>query len=217
MSAFTPQMETALAADTPLIFGAIKIELPSHTIRLLDGAGVVAFNSETFTGRDDVFGTLEAIDVLSDGVGDEAPALRITLSPSNDAAAATLADPTMQGSAVSLWLGAVDRSTGAVIPDPLLLFFGEVDQPTLTVGKSVRTIEYECVSSFERLFDVDEGMRLADSFHKMVWPGETGLAHVTGITKKIYWGSLGPTSSMTVGSSNSGGAFGGGGGLVRNQ
>lgn len=200
MSAFTPGMETALSADTPLVFGALKIQLPGYTLRLLDGAGVVTFNGETFTGRDATFGTLEAIDVFTDGVGDEAPGISISLLPS-DAAASTLASPTMQGSPVTLWLGAVDRATGAVIPDPLMIFFGEIDQPTLRLGKGTRVLEYECVSSFERLFDVDEGARLANSFHQMIMPGETGFANVTGITKKIYWGSEGPESSITGGGS----------------
>lgn len=208
MTAFTPQMETALSADTPLIFGALKIELPGYTLRLLDGAGVVTFGGDTYTGRDDTFGGLAAIDALSDGVGDEAPALSITLTPSDDAAASTLASPSMQGSPVSLWLGVVDRATGIVVPDPLLLFYGEVDQPTLKVGKGTRTLEYECVSSFERLFDVDEGMRLADSFHQTVWPSETGLANVTGITKKIFWGSEAPQGSVS---------YGGGGGSLSDK
>src|SRR3546814_20326641 len=87
----------------------------------------------------------------------------------------------MQGSVVSLWLAAVDRATGAVIPEPLLLFTGELDQPTLTVDKGSRELEFECVSGFERLFDNEEGLRLADSWHQSVWPGEMGLANVTGI------------------------------------
>lgn len=208
-------METALSADTPLIFGALKIELPSYTLCLLDGAGVVSFGGDIYVGRDDTFGVLAAIDVLSDGVGDEAPALSITLSPGDDAAANVLANPLMQGSPVTLSLGVIDRTTGAPIPDPLMLFYGEVDQPTLKVGKGERSVEFECVSSFERLFDVDEGMRLADSFQQTVWPGDTGLSNITGVTKKIYWGSQGPNSSISYNGGS--GGFGGSLGRPANQ
>jgi len=206
-------MQTALGADTPIVFGALKIALTGGaTIRLLDGAGSVSFNAgggvETFTGSDPVFGVLSAIDEIADGVGDEAPGLSITLLPASDAAAVDLANPTMQGSPVTLWLGAVDRATGAVIADPLMIFYGELDQPTLVIDKGVRELEFECVSGFERMFENDEGARLADSFHQNVWPGETGLAQVTGITRTIYWGVEAPRATVVRG----GGGGGGGGG-----
>src|SRR3546814_520081 len=112
MSQFTPAMETALAAETPLVVGLLKIELPDATIRLLDGSGQLVFDGETYTGRDPVFGSLAAVEAIEDGVGDEAPALNFTLLPASDAASAELASPDMQGSVVSLWLAAVDRATG---------------------------------------------------------------------------------------------------------
>src|SRR3546814_12965143 len=133
MSQFTRGMETALAAETPLVVGLLKIELPDATIRLLDGSGQLVFDGETYTGRDPVFGSLAAVEAIEDGVGDEAPALNFTLLPASDAASAELASPDMQGSVVSLWLAAVDRATGAVIPAPLLPFTGELDPPHPTV------------------------------------------------------------------------------------
>lgn len=207
MSLFTPAMEAALSSPFATVFGAIKIELPGHTITLLDGSGSVTFGGDTYTGRDDTFGTLSAIGTFSDGVGDEAPALNITLSPAGDAEAADLSAATMQGSPVTVSLGALDRATGAVIADPLPLFIGELDQPVLSADKGERELEYECVSGLERLFSDDEGARLSDSFHKMVWPGETGLANVTGVTKTIYWGVTKPAGAVQT---FSGGTFAGG-------
>lgn len=205
MSALTPAMDTALAADNPIIFGALQIDLPGYALCLLDGAGQLAFNSQTFVGRDSTFGVLSAIDSLDDGFGDTAPAISITLLPSTDAAAATLADAAMQGSRVRLWIGAVTRATGAVIADPLLLFDGELDQPVLTLGQGKRVLEYECVSSMERLFDGDEGFRLSDANHQRIWPGETGLANMTGLTRKVYWGVAGPTGAASGNSPGSDG------------
>jgi hypothetical protein len=201
MSLFTPAMEAELAKPFATVFGAVEIVLPAHTIRLLDGAGSLTFGGHTFTGQDDTFGVLSAIDSFSDGIGDEAPALNITLAPAGDAAAATLSSATMQGSPVTVWLGAVDRATGIVIADPLTIFVGELDQPILTADKGTRELEYECVSGFERLFSDDEGARLSDSHHKMVWPGETGLANVSSVTKTIYWGLDRPAGSIVAATS----------------
>lgn len=204
MTALTPQLDAALSADRPLIYGAVEIALPGYTLRLLDGSGTVLHGADTFTGSDPTFGVLAAIDAIEDGVGDEAPALNITLQPATDAAAADLSDPAMQGSRVRLWLGAITRTTGATIVDPFLLFDGELDVPTLKVGLRDRSLEYECVSGFERFFGDDEGMRLSDSFHKSIWATETGLANMSGIIKTVYWGTKDAPPSVTVTSSSDG-------------
>jgi hypothetical protein len=198
VSTFNPATEAALQADVPLIAGLLKIQLPDATIRLLDGAATIDYGGEIYVGRDATFGVLAAVDRISDGVGDEAPAIRITLHPADDAAAAELSGPLMQGSSVWLWLAAIARTTGAIIGDPLLIFSGELDQPTLTVGKGKRELQYDCVSSMERLFDNQEGVRLADSWHQQVWPGELGLANMTGIIKTIYWGVHAPSNAIAI-------------------
>lgn len=197
MTALAPGLDTALQADRPLIFGAVEINLPGYNVRLLDGSGFVTIGGNTFTGSDETFGVLAAIDSLSDGIGDEAPGLNITLQPATDAAVADLASPAMQGSRVRLWLGAIDRATGVAFTDPFLLFDGELDVPTLKVGLRVRDLEYDCVSGFERFFANDEGTRLSDSFHESIWPGETGLANMSGLPKTSYWGATEPPPSVS--------------------
>jgi hypothetical protein len=206
MTAFTPAMETALQQSFATVFFALKIELPAADVTLLDGSAVVAFGGDTYTGSDDLFGTVDSIDSLTDGTGDNAPALSIIFSPASDADAAAICSPTFQGSLVTLYFGAIDPATGEVIADPLPLFIGEVDQPVLTVDKGSRSLRFECASAFERLFSGDEGIRLSDSHHKEVWPGETGLANMTGIIRTIYWGVDRPASSLTYGGGFSGGS-----------
>ena len=156
----------------------------------------------TFTGKDGTFGTISAVETISDGFGDSAPAVSITFLPASDAAAADLAAPTMQGSPVYIYAGAVNPVTGAVIPDPHLLALMELDVPTLHKETNSRSLEYECVSVFERLFETDEGARLAPGFHKSIWPGELALDEITGVTQTIFWGVEGAnaTGAVTVGS-----------------
>jgi hypothetical protein len=50
MSALTAAMDTALAADRVILFGAVQIDLPSYTLRLLDGMSELTFNGGTFVG-----------------------------------------------------------------------------------------------------------------------------------------------------------------------
>lgn len=198
MTQFTPAVEAALQTETPLIAGILKIVLPNATIRLLDGAGMLVVDGETYTGEDPVFGSLAAVSEITDGIGDEAPAISFTMHPASDAATADLAGPTMQGSLVTLSLVAINRATGAIIPDKLDLFVGELDQPILSVDKGVRELEYECVSSMEKLFENQEGVRLAGSWHQSVWPGELGLENVTAIIKTVYWGVHAPAGAISA-------------------
>lgn len=197
----TPAMDAALSGERPTIFGAFRIDLnDGRVIRLLDGMGALSGGDwSNFSGRDAVFGSIASVDDFSDGLGDEAPNLSFTLTPATDAAAADLASADMQGSRVRFWLGAIDMSTGAVVADPLLLGDYAMDVPTLTIGKGQRSLELECVSEFESYFEGNEGARMNDGYHQSVWPGETGLAHTTGVENKIYWGVDAPPGAVTYG------------------
>lgn len=209
MTSLTPAMDAAVAAPNPVIFGAVQIDLPSYTLRVIDGAATVTFNGGNFVGRDPTYGVLDSVNPIDDGFGDQAPALEFTFLPAKDAAAADLANAGMQGCRIRAWLGVLLRTTGVVVADPCLLFDGELDVPTLTIGKAKRQLAYACVSAMERLFANDEGIRLSDGWHQSVFPGETGLANMTGIVKKVYWGVAAPNGAA------SGGIGGGGDRLVR--
>ncbi len=190
MGEFTSAMQTAMAARIVRIFGAVQIDFPGYSLRLIDGPGAFASTPwNAFVGRDPLFGTIESIDSISDGTGDEAPQIGLTLNPSRDAAVAQLAASAMQGSRVRCWLGVVSAATGIVVPDPLLLFDGKLDVATINWGSRKRTVDYDIVSEFDRFFDLEEGIRLSDSHHQDIWPGELGLAFVTGVAETIPWGT----------------------------
>lgn len=194
MSELTPQMRTAFDRVRARVFGAVQVDLPDYTLKLIDGAGAFAnapWNS--FAARDARFGVLHSVDAISDGTGDQAPAVRLTLLPASSAAAAELASAAMQGARVRFWLGVVEAETGIVVPDPYLLFDGEVDVPTLKWGQNARSLEWTVVSVFARFFDLEEGARLADSYHQSIWPGETGFVGVTGVDEQLYWGMDSPS------------------------
>jgi len=209
MTQFTPAMDAALAAPVVTTFGAVQIDLPSYTLKLLTGPIALAAPWDAFVGRDPTFGVLAGIDDLRDGGGEQAPTLTLRFHPASNAAAASLASPDMQGSQAQLWLGVVEPTTGIVVPDPLLIFIGELDVPRLIHEEHGRSLEYDLVSSFDRFFAEAEGIRLADSFHQSIWPGETGFSHVTGITEQIYWGETPPNPSVKTAGGVAGAIAGG--------
>lgn len=193
-------MTDALSAPAVRLFVAVKVELPGAvTLRLLDGPGFLTIGGETYTGRDATYGALAALEALDDGVDAEAPSLRLTIDPPSKEAAATLADPGVQGAAVTVWEGVFDPVTGAAVADPDMIFLGEVDTPTLQFPNRQRRVVYDVASAWERFFEDDEGARLSDAFHQSIYPGEKGMQFVTGVEKQVYWGSNAPRDAVTPG------------------
>lgn len=190
-----PVLQAALETEAPFLFGAIEIELPDYTLRLLDGSAEITIDGNLYVGEDATFGTLDSIGVLSESIDDEAPEIEISLLPTDDATAAELASSAMQGSTVRIMLGAFDPATGDVIGTPEQLFLGEIDVPTIEVSEGQRRVSFTVVSVFERMFEVNEGERASDGWHQSIWPGELGLEYMTGTVKNLYWGTRRPVPS----------------------
>ena len=181
------------------LIGLLKIELPDATVRLCDG-GFIDFDGETYRSTDPVFGGIASLQALTEGVGEEIPALELSLNPAGTSAPADLSQPGFQKSAVRLWVGEFDVDAGTLTGDPDLLFYGQIDQTILRIGRNARDLAMTIVSTLERLFMRNEGNTLSPTFHKSVWPGELGHDNATGLTVAVAWG---------VESARGGGVFGG--------
>lgn len=180
------------------LIGLCKIELPESTIRLSDG-GFIVWGGEVFESRDAVFGTIRAIEGMSEGVEDEVPALSVTFIPASTAAAADLSQPGFQRSRVRLWLAEYDEVTGLPVGDPDLQFDGQIDQTSLSAGRTSKELLMSIVSAAERLFARDIGNGLSSAFQKSVWPGDTGHDNATGLGTPIAWGVEAPPSTGSGG------------------
>ncbi len=212
--ALEASMNAALKGAAPLVCCLLEIVLPEAAIRIVDGAGAVAFDGHVYTGEDPVYGTLKAVEAFSEQVGIEAPRVRFGFLPKSLAALAEISAPIVQGSPVSLWFAAVDPETGLIIGVPELLFTGEVDtaDPDFSQGETLLTIDV--ASAWERLFDGNEGARLNNAFHQSIWPGEKGFEFVTQLQRQEPWGYDAPRPNVVsdVNGGRPGGGIGGGGG-----
>lgn len=204
----TPAMATALRTGQYPIAPMIEVTMPGYTLRHLVGAGEVLKGTDKFVGKDPRFGVLVAASNIQDGVAGEAPDWSLTFAPPDEAAVELLTAADAQGSIVNGFLGIVDRATGTLVPEPIQLFAGELDVARLRIGKGTRTVEWRCTSALERFQDTETGARLSDAWHKLAWPGETGLANMTGIEKTSYWGVEKVPSGVTYGAGGGGGGFG---------
>jgi hypothetical protein len=205
----TPEMTAALRSGQYPFAPLIEIKLPDWTLRQLVGSGEVPWNGETFVGRDARFGVLRSAGTLRDGVANEAPDWTLEFAPPNNTAISILTSAAAQGAEVNGWAGLINRATGQLVPDPVRIFSGEIDVPQLRVGKAVRSITFRCVSALEVFHDDERGARLSDAWHKAIFPGETGLANMSGIEKTSHWGDENGPSGVTYVGGGGGGGFGG--------
>ena len=190
--------------------GLVQIDLPERTLRYCDG-GFFEFGGQTFRSSDPVFGTIGSLNAMSEGVGDSVPALQLTLLPANDAAAADVSKPGHQTARVRMWIAEYDIDTG-VIGSSEVMFDGQIDQTVLTVGKGTKTLDVLVVSLAERLFEGNIGNTLNPTWHKSVWPGETGHDNATGLSRPVAWGVERPLGGGSGGNGGGGAGSGSGGG-----
>lgn len=182
------------------LIGLLEIALPTHTIRLCEG-GFVRWGANLFESADPVFGTVGSVGDLSEGVGEEVPVFELTFLPPGSTPPAQLSQPGYQGSVAQFWIGEIDVDAGTLIGTPALQFVGEVDQTEIEFARDSRSVSMTMVSEAARLLERNIGNSLSPSWHKSIWPGETGHDQATGLGRQVAWGVESPR-----------GGFGGGGG-----
>lgn len=206
--AMSPAMLAALQSRNPLLVHLLKIELPSKTIRLVDGSGFVVWGAETFTADDPDFGKIAGFGEFTEAEGTEAPRQTVQLLPTGNAALAALTAPMAQGSPVTIYAAVIDRQTGQIIGEPDVRFLGELDDAGFNHAQNSALLELELATIWERLFDDNEGHRWNDAFWTYLYGSNArAFQHVTNAGQKLFWGYNGP-------SSGSGGSFGGGNGSI---
>jgi hypothetical protein len=185
----------------------LKLSLPDRDVTLSD-AGVSTWNGDTYRNRDENIGALVSVAAIQEGLGQEIPSLEVAIAPPDSAAMTELTVGCFRQSPVRLYLAEYDIETAAVVYAELR-FAGNMDTVRVSYALRESGIVINCTPELETLFFKDTGNGLSSTFHKQLYPGETGHDQATGLMKTVYWGLAGPTGSATPG----GGAGNGGGNI----
>jgi hypothetical protein len=185
----------------------LRLDLPSGGVYLNDG-GVTVWGGNTYTAEHPVIGSLAQIGELTEGFGSQLPEQEIILAPPSNAALASLQAGAFARSAMRLWLAEYDADTGAVVGTPELRFAGRMDRVRQQFAFQQLQIVVSGVPETEVMLFSDDGNGLSASFHKQVYPGETGHDQATGLVRPVTWGV---ESAAPRGGVSGGGAGGGGG------
>ncbi|MET4683740.1 hypothetical protein [Brevundimonas faecalis] len=159
----------------------VRIAAPDGAICWTDG-GVAVFDSgrgpEIYYGEHPTYGLLSTVGGVSNGAGDQTSRPSLDLFPKDDAAAAKLASPLIQGSPVSIWTGAIGRETGLLIGAPKLEFVGQVDQPAVNAGQSL-SMSMRLITDGALQKEANADYRQNHAAHIRTWPGENGYLNVS--------------------------------------
>jgi hypothetical protein len=197
----SPEMEAAYDGYGFVEWGALKIEFPDRTVRLLDRAGYLDLGSgEVFTGEDEVYGEWAAADDIPDGVDGEAPRFQFSLAVPDAATAQAMVLPgsAYQMSPVTVLTGLVDPMTGGALPGWETEFVGYFDVARRHTARGEgNLVECDSFSVFEHLMENAEGVRLNGAWHKERYPDELGLDHIVDVEKVLPWGTGGANSGFS--------------------
>jgi hypothetical protein len=198
----------------PVLF--LQMQFTDGPIHVWSGLGTLTWNGIQWTGLGEM-GTISSVEESS-----EIKATNVTFTLSgipHDLIVHALGQ-VRQGNPVLLWFGALGNN-GNVLADPLQLFAGRMDVPSIDEGAQTSTIS---ISVENRLIDLNRSRerRFTDQDQQIDHPGDLGFQLVQFIQNwNGTWGKAGPGGiPPSGGGSGDGGSRGvdrgggGGGGFI---
>lgn len=190
-----PDLQAALKAGWPIVH-LVTVTLRDHTIRWTDSRSFVKWGDHTWKTRDAVYGVLDGIGDIVDGIEVDAAPVSITIIPPDLSSMAALAASDAQGGWVTIHMACIHPTTGLIV-EPYRLHLGELDQPRLKTGDT-RKLEYDVITGDARGLQPNEEQRQTDAFRQLIWPGELGDEYATEGTAITYWRADEPRNSIGI-------------------
>ena len=187
-SAFVAALDASVLR--PAIF--VSMAFANETLHLWSGTGTVTWNGISWSG----VGTLGSIASVEEGSTVQARGTVLTLSGIDPQLLGDSLSDLQQGLPVTVWLALFD-STPAIIANPVIVFQGRMDQPTITMDGTTATIQINCES---RLIDmnVPAERRYTNEDQQRDYPNDRGFEFVNAIQEMtLYWGRT-PNSQNNV-------------------
>lgn len=180
----TSGVEYAVDSKNVALIVMVSIKFASTTEYVWSGIGTFSYGGHQWKG----LGDLGKISNISESVELQAEGTSLELSGiANNILADSLTEIRV-GRPVNVYLGFLNTSTGVLIPDPILVCRGCVDQPQTTVGGETSTVN---IALENKLNDMQRGrtIRLCSEDQKRKYPNDTGLDFVPQLVNSVWaWG-----------------------------
>jgi hypothetical protein len=193
-------MLAAIAAGTiyPVLFA--EFDFVGGTVYFFSGDGSMSWNGHTWIGA----GKFISYDRITERTDVVASAITFTLNGlSSDVVAAALGSRS-RGRLCKVWKG-LFNSAGTLLADPVQIFGGRMNQPTISDNGVSGSVS---ITSESVLVDLNRArnIRYTDEAQKQLYPGDTGLAYVSGLQlATIAWGPQGGSTPAATPGTGGGG------------
>lgn len=179
----TSAYETALTADVLHLAVLLYLDLSSGALRLTSRATPITWDGHTWAGG----AAFTQLQPLEEGVVPRAEALAVVLSGINAAYVASIMTEHYQGRAAKVWVALLDANQ-AVIADPLLVFHGRIDEPTVEMSGSDASITLTLESRWAD-WDRPRVRVYSDPDQQEEHPGDKFFQFAAAmVNKEISWG-----------------------------
>lgn len=169
----------------PVLF--VQMQFSSQTMYMWSGIGNLQWNNQTWIG----LGTLGTISTIEESSEIKATNVTFTLSGIAQDMLRHVLTEVRQGYPVTLWFGSLGDNNN-VIADPLQIYAGRIDAPSIDEGAPTATIS---IATENRLIDLQRSRerRYTDQDQQIDHPGDLGMQYVQFIQQwNGTWGKAGP-------------------------
>ena len=163
----------------------------SGTVYVWSGYGDLVWDGDTYLG----VGTLGAISNVSEASEISAKGITVSMSGIPSSLISLVLGDVRQGAVGKVHMGFLN-SSGVVIDDPILMFEGKLDVPSIQEGGDTSTIT---LSYESRLIDLQRAreVRYTNEDQLRAFPGDLGCAFVASLQEKIInWGKAAPVKAV---------------------
>lgn len=177
----TTAMTDALAASHVDLVVLVELDLPDGMLRFNTSGLTLTWDGHDWIGA----GAVTAIQAIEETTSPQAAALAIQFSGIDSGFVEDIMVDHYQGRDATLWLAAL--SGGVVVADPIVMFAGYIDEPTIELGTTATitlTLENEW-ARWERAPD----LLYTDAEQQAEYPGDTGFRYVEELENlELSWG-----------------------------
>ncbi len=183
MRDLTTGMTVAISSSAirPLLL--VSVALATTTLYLFTGVGTIQWNGQTWLGA----GDLGKISDITETTSQSAQGVSLEFSGIDKSLLGGSLSDIKLGRPVCVYLAAVDI-TGALVPDPYLLFRGRVGQPTVKPSTATCTIS---IAAESRMDDQQRAQvsRYTVADQRQKWPLDDGLNYSAQLADSAWkWG-----------------------------
>lgn len=188
----TTAMTDALAASHVELVVLVELDLPDGVLRFNSSGVTLSWDGNDWLGA----GAVTAVQPIDEATSPQAAALAVQFSGIDPSFVSQIMVDHYQGRPATIWLAAL--SAGQVVDDPITMFSGYIDEPTIELGLTATitlTLENEW-ARWERAPD----LLYTDAEQQAEYPGDTGFRYVEELENlEISWGQYkGPAAPKPI-------------------